>query len=64
MGVVGATLEFWVELASDKVWVRRDLDQFDQVFFGIETGDLQPALGHPVAVGVVEFVPVPVPLAD
>ena len=35
VGVVGARFELGVELAGDEVRVRRDLDQFDQVFFGI-----------------------------
>ena len=56
MSLVRLRLEFRVELNTDKPRMILDFDDFDQVFFWIDSGNEHSCFGELFAVIVVEFV--------
>src|SRR5438477_7563568 len=64
VGLVWFALKFRVELAGDEEWMILQFDYFDQLAIRRETAEDETGLFETLAVGVVEFVTVPMALVN
>ena len=64
LGLERAALEFRVELDAYEEGMVWDFDDLHQVPFGVGTREAHPGRLELLTVGVVEFVPVPMPFVD
>ena len=64
MGLVGATLEFGMELDADEEVFFRKLDGFHQTAVRGQAGEHQACLGKHIPEGIGKFLTMAVTLAD